>query len=65
MNKLRNSLVVFCLLIIIAQLLTTNFENLSWDENTGNYLGIFSMICIIIAMLLSNKHDKKTTNKRL
>jgi len=59
MNKLRNGLIIFASLIIIAQLLTINYENLSWKFNVGNYIGIFSMICLILSMIFSNRYDKK------
>ncbi|WP_347175032.1 hypothetical protein [Polaribacter uvawellassae] len=39
--------------LIIVHFFRINFKNLSWKENGSSYLGIISMILIIIAMLLS------------
>lgn len=60
MKKLRNGLIIFASLIIIVQLITLNYDNLSWKANDGNYIGIFSMICLIVSMIFSNRYDKKT-----
>lgn len=60
MNKLRTGLIVFAILLIIAQVVLLNFDNLSWKENYGNYLGIASMVLLIYSMIMSNRHDLKS-----
>lgn len=59
MRKLRIGLIVFASLIITAQLYLINYDDLSWKTNNGNYIGVFSMICLIASMILSNRFDKK------
>jgi len=59
MKKFRIGLVVFAIIIIIGQLTIMDYINLSWSNNGGSYLGIISMICLIISMVLSNRYEKK------
>jgi len=58
MKKFRIGLVVFAIIIIIGQLIIMDYINLSWSNNGGSYLGIISMICLIISMILSNRYEK-------
>jgi hypothetical protein len=59
MRKFKSSLIVFALLIILGQLILIYYSDLSWINSAGSYLGIFAMICVIISMLLSNRHEQK------
>ncbi|RCW21032.1 hypothetical protein DFO77_1572 [Marinilabilia salmonicolor] len=63
MKKFRIGLIFFAIVIIIGQLTVVNYSDLRWSENAGSYLGIISMIFIIISLILSNKHDMKNQNK--
>ena len=58
MRKFRIGLIVFAF-IIIVQLTITDYGDLSWSNNAGSYLGIISMVCVIIAMISSNHYEKK------
>jgi hypothetical protein len=58
MKKFRIGLIVFAIIIIIGQLIIIDYINLSWSNNGGSYLGIISMICLIISMILSNRYEK-------
>ena len=58
MKKFRIGLIVFAIIIIIGQLTIMDYINLSWSNNGGSYLGIISMICLIISMILSNRYEK-------
>jgi len=58
MKKFRIGLIVFAIIIIIGQLIIIDYVNLSWSNNGGSYLGIISMICLIISMILSNRYEK-------
>jgi len=58
MKKFRIGLIVFAIIIIIGQLTIMDYINLSWSNNGGSYLGIISMICLIISMVLSNRYEK-------
>jgi len=62
MKKFRLWLVAFASIMIIGQLILTDYDDLSWSNNAGNYLGIISMVCIIISMILSNRHENKQEN---
>ena len=59
MKRLRSGLIIFALLIIIGQLIITDYDDLSWSNNAGSYLGIISMIFVIVSMLFSNRYEKK------
>lgn len=59
MKKFRYGLILFALIIIVAQLLIIDYTNLSWSNNAGSYLGIISMILLIMSMLFSNRYDEK------
>lgn len=58
MQKLRYSLIVFAIVIITAHLFLIDYNDLSWSENSGSYLGIISMITMIAAMVLSIRSEK-------
>ena len=62
MKKFRLWLIAFAVLMIIGQLIWTDYHDLSWSNNAGSYLGIISMIFIIISMILSNRHESKQEN---
>lgn len=53
MQKFRLWLTVFAVVMIIGQLILTDYHDLSWSNNSGSYIGILSMVCLIISMLLS------------
>ena len=59
MKKYRFWLIAIASVIIIGQLFLTDYDDLSWSNNVGSYVGIISMICIIISMLLSNLFESK------
>jgi hypothetical protein len=59
MKNFRLGLTIFAVIIIIGQLTVTDYSNLSWSNNAGSYLGIISMICLIVAMIGSNNYKKK------
>jgi glucose uptake protein GlcU len=63
MKKFRIGLIIVSILIIIGQLTLVNYSDLSWSENAGSYLGIISMIFLILGMILSNKHETKSQEK--
>ncbi len=58
MKKFRRGLIIFAVVLIIAQLTVIDYSNLSWLNNAGSYLGIFSMICVIISVGLSKRQAK-------
>ena len=63
MKKFRNGLMIIASIMIIVQFIYIDFKDLSWSKNAGSYLGIVSMIFLIISMILSNRHDQKNQGK--
>ncbi len=63
MKKTRITLIVFAVIIIVVQLFHINYSDLSWGVNASAYISISSMVLLIIAMVASNKHDKKNQAK--
>ena len=59
MRKFRFGLMFFAVVVIIGQLGVVEYTDLSWSVNAGSYLGIISMICLIVAMISSNRYEKK------
>ena len=59
MKKFRLWLIAVASIIIIVQLIFTDYDDLSWSNNSGSYLGIISMIFVIISMILSNRYENK------
>ncbi|MCU4175657.1 hypothetical protein [Carboxylicivirga sp. N1Y90] len=63
MKKFRNRLMIFACIVIVGQCMVVDYSDLSWTENAGSYLGIVSMLLLIVSMVLSNQHEKKNTHK--
>ncbi len=59
MRKFGFGLSIFAFIMIVVQLTLTDYNDLSWSNNAGRYLGIISMICVIIAMISFNRYEKK------
>jgi len=59
MRKFRNFFIVFASIMVIVHLIMIDYQNMSWSQNDTSYVGIFSMICIIISMILSNRYEKR------
>lgn len=62
-KKFRNGIIIFAVIIIIGQLIIVDFADLSWSVKSGSYLGIISMILLIISMILPNKYEAKKHSK--
>lgn len=62
MKKFRRGMITVAIVIIIAQLILIDYSNLSWSNNAGGYLGIFSMILLINMGLLS-RYERKGNKK--
>jgi hypothetical protein len=50
---------VFSIVVIIGQLTVIDYNDLSWSNNVGSYLGIISMLILIIGIPIGNKIDEK------
>lgn len=45
-------------IIIIAQLLLIDYQDLSWSVNAGSYLSILSMVLVIFSIFLSKDDER-------
>lgn len=59
MKKIRLGLIVCATILILGELAIIDYSNLTESKNLGAYLGILGMICTIIFLILSIRHDKK------
>ena len=59
MKKYRNGLIVVAIVLVVIQLTKLDYGNLSWSKNEGSYLGVLSMIIMILSMIFSNRYEKK------
>lgn len=58
MNKFkRGTWIILAVVLTIAQLTVIDYSNLSFTNNAGSYIGIFSGICLII-FVLTNRSAK-------
>lgn len=55
MNKFRTWMVIIAIILIIAQFIIIDYSNLSWSKNASSYLGIASMILLIISVIGTKK----------
>lgn len=58
MNKFRIWMVLIAVILIIAQFIIIDYTDLSWSKNAGSYLGIISMILLVISVIGTNWQDK-------
>ena len=62
MRQFRLIMVGISIVLIMVSLFYLDFSDLISKSNLGSFLGIISMILIIIAMILSNRHEAKNKN---
>ena len=53
MQKRRITMIIIALILLMIGLFITNFDNLSWSNNKGNYLGIIAILFAIVTMIIS------------
>ena len=63
MKIYRLGLIVFAIIVIIAQLILLTNTNSIWPKNAGSYIVIVAMIGLIISMIISIRHDKNNKHK--
>jgi len=59
MKRFRVLLSIFAIIIIIGQTALLDFDDLSWKNNDGNYLGILSMLLLILSIILSQRDEAR------
>lgn len=60
MKSYRKWLVVLSVVMIIAQAFLFDFNDFSFTTNASNYLGIISMVFVILSVILSQKHENNS-----
>jgi predicted ferric reductase len=58
-KKIRIGLIVFAVVLIIAQLTIIDYSNLTWYKTFGSFSGIIGMILLIISMIMAIRYNKK------
>ncbi|WP_430811689.1 MULTISPECIES: hypothetical protein [unclassified Carboxylicivirga] len=64
MCKYRNILIIIALALIAVNVAFIDYGDLSWSVNKGSYLGIVSMVLLIISMVLSNRHEERHKDQK-
>lgn len=59
MKKFRNRIALVALGLILIQLVIFDYSDVTWEANRGTYIGLISMVGVIVSMILSNRHDEK------
>jgi len=63
MKIYRIGLIVFAIIVIIAELILLTNTKWIWPKSAGSFLVIIPMIGVIISMILSIKNDKNNKQK--
>ena len=64
MSKTRVIITGFAIILLIGQLFTVNYSDLSWSSNnSASYLGLIAMILLILSQFVSNREEQKTALK--
>ena len=64
MSKSRIIITGFAIILLIGQLFTVNYSDLSWSSNnSASYLGLIAMILLILSQFVSNREEQKTALK--
>jgi hypothetical protein len=58
-KKIRIVMIVFAVVLIIAQLTIIDYSNLTWYKTLGSFSVIIAMILLIISSILQIRQDKK------
>ncbi len=59
MKKFRIGLIIVAFILILAELIITDYDNFWSSKNLGNFLVIAGMILTIISLIVAIKTDKK------
>jgi len=59
MRAFRWILMLIAGILIIGQLTVIDYQDISFGNNAGSYLGILAMFFLIVSMMLSNRYDKR------
>ena len=59
MKNTKFILIGVAIVLIIGHISVTDFEDLSWSNNSGSYLGIIAMILLVISVVISLLEKRK------
>ncbi|WP_420580875.1 hypothetical protein [Reichenbachiella sp.] len=59
MTKFKYSIAIGASILILGHLYVMNYNDLSWSNNVGAYLGIISMIFLLIATIFNIRDAKR------
>lgn len=62
MKKVTIGIVIVAIIVTIGQLAIIDYSDLSWSKNAGCYLGIISIVLLLVSLIYSNKYEKKKHN---
>jgi len=60
MKKVSIGIMIFGIIVLVIQLIVKDYNNVKFSDIAWNFLGIFTMISIIISIVLSQRNDKKS-----
>jgi hypothetical protein len=63
MKKIKIGVIIAAIIVIIVNLTFIDYSNLNWLKNSGPYLGILAMICVILGGAISIRNEKKRQAK--
>lgn len=63
MRKFRIGIIISAFVVIAVQLGVVEYSDLSWSVNAGSYLGIISMILLVMSMIYSDRYEKRNQTK--
>jgi len=65
MKRFKIGLIIVAVIIIIAELLIIDYNDLFGSKNIGNYLVMLSMALLIISQILPIKNDRIKIEKKI
>lgn len=58
-QKLRKGIIYFSIVLAVAIVIYFDYSDFSWANNSGNYIGLITVTCIVISGLLSIRYERK------
>jgi len=58
-QKVRILVFIVALILLIINIISLNYNDLSWNTNSSHYLGIIAMFMISLSMLISYFEERK------
>jgi len=59
MKILRKGIIIIVIVLMIVILWYVDYDNLSFKNNLSDFIGLITGILIILAVILSNRNNKK------